>query len=841
MSYPPYGSGPQGNPPRPNNPYQNGPFPPQQPQRPQPPQQPRPGGPGPAPGPGPGPYGGNPYGGGGRPPQQPPNPYNQGPASPPPPPPPYGGQPPYGGGPGGPGGQPPFGGGPGGPGGQPPFGGGPGGPGNSGGGSRGSKKGVLIGIGVALALVIVGTVAVAASGHGGGGGGGGTPVAGASSSGGPITTTSNGGTSWSPPSWATKANDIGAADPNTVVQGTVWIAKQHPQDLATYAAEVGMPGTPDYHKYLTPAQFNSTFVNVPDAASAVTQWLQQDGMTIVSQGADSVVVSTTLAKVESVLKVQIDKYKHDGRVDIAPTGQPQFPSDVGNYVSSVTGLTTSSPVYSDAVEAPVPSPKNAPKKGKPVSAGAGKYAPAGGGIDTSWCSTYWGQKHANDAPNGPGGESLPMRLCGYTAGQIRHAYGVAQSGLTGKGVTVAIVDAYASPTIVQDVANWNQQMGLPQFAPGQFTQVMPQGGFPSGTDPKDVAGWQGEETMDIESVHLMAPDAKIVFYGTDGSDQGFDTALETIVANHTANIVSCSWGGPESENAQEEFQAKTQIFEQGAVEGIGFNFSSADNGDYTVAATNASDPNNILSRPGVAFPASDPFATGVGGTSLGIDANGNYSWESGWGNWMQQQSGNGWAAGNVFDGGAGGGNSSVFPQPSYQKGVVPDSLAATATGSADREVPDVSMVADWWTGLLIGITENGTINVNPGSNGGATFSESGGSYGNEEYGGTSLAAPLFSGVEALAQQAAGGVPVGFVNPILYKLVGTSALHDVSGAPSALGHEPAMETWNQSHNGVMVGMDYDTSLKTGPGYDDVTGVGSITGAFLTWFRDHPNGQ
>ncbi|MEY9848857.1 subtilase family serine protease [Streptacidiphilus sp. BW17] len=827
MSYPPYGNGSAGNPPRPNNPYQNGPFPPQQqPQRGPQAQPPRPRQ--------------NPYGGQ-RPPQQPPNPYQQGPAAPPPPPPPYGGQPPFGGGPGGPGGP----GRPGGPG-QPPFGGGPGmpgGPGNSGGGgSRGSKKGVLIGIGVALVLVVGGTVAVAAGGRGGSGGSGGsggTPVAGASSSSGPITTTSNGGTSWSPPSWATKANDVGPADPSTVVQGTVWIAKQHPQDLATYAAEVGMPGSPDYHKYLTPAQFNSTFVNVPDAATAVTQWLQQDGMTIVSQGADSVVVSTTLDKVESVLKVQIDKFKHGGRVDIAPTGQPQYPSDVGNYVSSVTGLTTSSPISSFAFKATAVSPK---KKGKAVSAGGGKYTPGdSAGFSTQWCSTYWGEKHYNDAPPGLDGQTLPMQLCGYTPNQLRHAYGVAQSGLTGKGVTVAVVDAYASPTIAQDVANWNQQMGLPQFAPGQFTQEMPQGGFPPSTDPKMVASWQGEETMDIESVHLMAPDAKIVYYGTDGSDQGFDTALETIVANHTADIVSCSWGGAESSQAQEEFQAKTQIFEQGAAEGIGFNFASMDNGDYTVAATGSSDPNDVQPHASVAFPASDPFATGVGGTSLGIDSNGNYSWESGWGDWFQQDTGNGWAAGNPFIGGAGGGNSSVFPEPSYQKGVVSDSLVGAATGTANREVPDVGMDADWNSGLLIGVTQNGTINVDAGSGAGATFSESGGSYGDEEYGGTSLATPLFSGVEALAQQAAGGVPVGFVNPVLYKLSGSSAFHDVSGVPSALGHEPAMEAWNSSHNPVMIGMDSDTSLKTGPGYDDVTGVGTITSDFLTWFKDHPSGQ
>jgi subtilase family serine protease len=821
VSYPPYGSGPGGNGQQPNGPYQNGPFPPRQsPGRPgpgygnpqQPPGQPGPYGPGPAGAPQP-PYGqGQPPYGGGRPPYGP-------------------GQPPQGGG------MPPYGGG------RPPYGGGPGIPGGGAGGPGGprrSKKGLLITLGVVLVVVVGGCTAVmgsmahhsSASGSTGGTG----PTGGTD---GGINTTSNGGTSWTPPSWATRKNDIGPADPRTVVQGTVWFAKQHPQDLAGYATQVGTPGSSDYHKYLTPDQFNSTFTNQQDASTVVTQWVQQAGMTVVSQDAQSVVVSTTLDKVESTLKVQIDKFKHDGRVDISPTSQPQYPSNVGDYVSSVTGLTTTSPVSSFSFQVAPTAPK---KKGKTVSAGTGRYtAGEGSGINTQWCSLYWGEKRYNDAPDAPWGSALPMRLCGYTPSQLRHAYGVTSSGLTGKGVTIAIVDAFASPTIEQDVAAYNRQMGLPAFTSGQFTQVLPSDGFDPSTDPKAVQSWAGEETMDIEAAHAMAPDAKIVYYGARSDSQSdFDNAMEAIVAKRAADIVSCSWGGPESGMPQQEFQADTQIFEQGAAEGIGFNFASMDNGDYTAAATESSDPSYTSPNAQVAFPASDPFATGVGGTSLGIDAAGDYSWETGWGNWYHQLSGGSWGSAGDFIGGSGGGNSEVFQQPSYQKGIVPDSLTtASGSGNADREVPDVSLVGDWDTGLLVGITEDGTVTVNPNGSG-ATFSESGGQYTVYESGGTSLATPLLSGVEALAQQAAGGVPVGFANPVLYKLSGTSALHDVAGRPSALGHEPGMETWDQNHDPEMIGMDSDTSLKTASGYDDVTGVGSIAPGFLTWFKEHPQG-
>ncbi|MBF9073232.1 S53 family peptidase [Streptacidiphilus fuscans] len=787
MSYPPYGSGPGGNQPQPNNPYQSG-FPPQG----QPPQ------------------------------QQPANPYNSGPATPPSPyggQPAYGGQSPYGGQPPYGGGQPPFGGGPGIP-------GGPGGPGGSdgpgGGGPRRSRKKLLITVGVVLVVLA-----------------GGGAVAMAVGSGNAVHTSAAGGSSWSPPSWATKQNDIGAADPKTKVQGTVWLAKKDPNSLAEYAESVATPGSPDYHKYLTPAQFASQFTNAPDASSAVAGWVQQAGMTIVSQDDQSIVVSTTLGEVENILKVQVDKYKHDGRVDIAPTTQPQYPSDVGQYVASVTGLTTSSPVFGGFPDKAAPAPK---KKGKVVAASPGKYAPASAsGFSTQYCSVYWGQKHWNDAPPGPGG-SLPMENCGYTPDQLRHAYGVAQSGLTGKGVTVAVVDAYASPTIVQDLARYNQEMGLPQFAPGQFSQVAPNGGFNLDTNPSDVQEWAGEESMDIEAIHTMAPAAKIVYYGTpSSSDSDFDTALEAIVAKHTADIVSCSWGSPEAGSAEEEFQARTQIFEQGAAEGIGFNFSAGDNGDYTVPARGSSDPNDVQPSPAVDFPTSDPFVTSVGGTSLGIGANGNYLWESGWGDVSHTLAGSSWGSTPGFGGGGGGGNSKIFPQPVYQKGVVPDSLTTTATGTANREVPDISMDGDGYTGILEGETLNGTISVDPNASGsGATFSESGGQYTYYQDGGTSLAAPLFSGVEALAQQAAGGVAVGFANPVLYKLNGTSALHDIQGPPARLGYEPAQETWDQSQTPVMIQMDADTSLKATPGYDDITGKGSPAPGFLTWFKDHPNG-
>ena len=838
MSYPPYGQDPrhpQGNPP-PQPPYgrpQQPPqppygYPPQQqpPQQPpygrppqgyppqQPPQQP--------------PYGAPPQGyppQGYPAPQQPPNPYAQNPYGRPPQ------QPPYGGGPGGPGGpQGP--GGPGGPGG-PTGSGGPGGPG------RRRGRGKVIAVFVVLAVVVGGgAIAATRGGHGGGGGTGGT-------TGGTTTTTIAGGSSWTRPSWATAANDLGPADPSSVVTGTVYFAKADPGGVDQYATAVGTPGSADYHHFLTPAEFQSRFASKPDASQAVVAWVRQNNMTILSQDSESVAVSTTVGKVNSILKIRIDRFKHDGRVDLSTTSQPQYPADLGEYISSVTGLTTTSPVTpsisydsSKKVTADAATRRTMLGSGRTFSADAASKGSSDGtdkpadGVQLH-CSQYYGQNTATGYPAGPaGGGTPPTEICGYNPDQLRSAYGAEASGLTGQGVTIAVVDAFASPTIVADVDEYDKEAGLP---PLQLTQVIP-AHFGSDTSASDAGGWYGEETLDIEALHTMAPDAKIVYYAAASDNSAdLDAPLQTIVEKHSADLVTCSWGEPESAGASANLTAETQIFEQGAAEGITFNFSTGDSGDFTQGK-------DAVGSPTVNEPADNPFATGVGGTSLGIGAQGQYEWETGWGDVQYSYDGNSWDTGSgEFEGAGGGGTSSVFQQPPYQKGVVPDSLATPAGASGpSRELPDVAMLASSATGFLIG-QSTGDVTSAPSSDGqGVVYRESGATFGIEEMGGTSLASPLFTGMEALAIQAA-GTPLGFADPDLYKMAGSSEFHDVTASPAALGHEPEQVAFESSGAPVVVVGDHDTSLRTTSGYDDTTGIGSPTQAFLTWFKDHPNGS
>jgi len=821
VSYPPHGNEPQ----RP----QGGPPPQSRPPYGQPPQQP--------------PYGRPPQG---YPQQQPP--YGQPPQGypqqgyPQQQPPPYGRQqpqpqPPYG----QPPQQPP----------RPPYGGGPGGggPGDGGpnrpGGGRG-KGGRYLAIGVAFVLLIAGGVLTLDKKHdnpqassGGTGGTGGTS---GGTTGGTVTTTIAGGTSWQRPSWATAANDQGAAAPSTVVTGTVYYAKSSPQSLDQYAAAVGTPGNADYHHFLTPAEFQTKFATKPNAGTAVVQWIEQNGMTILSQDSESVRVQTTVGKVNSILKIQVDRFKHDGRVDLSTMSQPQYPADLGEYISAVTGLTTTSPV----------APSIAGTREAKVAAGpatlrrmlsAGKSFGSGSANDDGRlsCSQYFGQNPATGYPAGPGGSGTPpVDMCGYNPAQLRSAYGVSASGLTGKGVTIAVVDAYASPTIVADVNKYDQETGL---APLNLVQEIPTDGFATqqaGDSARwdQAQSWWSEETLDIEAVHTMAPGAKIVYYAArSSSSSDLDAPLQAIVEARSADLVSDSWGSLENQTDTADAQAETQILEQGAAEGISFNFATGDYGDDTQGP-------NASPTPTVNDPANNPFATAVGGTTLGIGSQGQYLWETGWGDEnVPLDAGSGtWETGSAaFQGGAGGGRSALFSQPFYQQGVVPVSLSSSGgSGAADRELPDVAMLAAESTPFLVGQTTGGSVSTKPSRDGqGVTFSVSGGSFQVGGWGGTSLATPLFTGMEALAIQA-GGSPLGFANPVLYKLYGSPEFRDITDPPSGLGHEPEQVGSNASGNPILIVGGNDSSLKATQGYDDITGIGSPTPAFLTWFRNHPNG-
>src|SRR5439155_476844 len=197
-------------------------------------------------------------------------------------------------------------------------------------------------------------------------------------------------------------------------------------------------------------------------------------------------------------------------------------------------------------------------------------------------------------------------------------YGI--SGYDGSGQTVAIIDAYASPTIQQDLDQWSANRGLPST---KITQVVAPGTYhhPEAGLKQDPQGWYGEETLDVEAVHGMAPGAKIVYVGAPNNFQDLDAAMVHVVDARLAQIVTNSYGFNTELLPSGFIKPFESILIQAAAQGIGVYFSSGDNSDESV----------VQGYITTDWPASSPWVTAVGGTSIAIGANNTYQFETGWG------------------------------------------------------------------------------------------------------------------------------------------------------------------------------------------------------------------
>ncbi len=488
-----------------------------------------------------------------------------------------------------------------------------------------------------------------------------------------------------------------------------------------------------------------------------------------------------------------------------------MPSDVSSYVLSVTGLDEAPATVSPKVAVDLlPSQYDAMRKQAPSDYPVGFR-------NAKPCGSYYGQLTANvegdyttKLPN-YWGRALFYTVCGYRPSQLRSAYG-APAALTGKGVTVAIIDAYQSPTLLKDANRYAKDTGDKPFARGQLLTLKPRVPF-NDQAACGAADWSSEQSLDVEAVHGFAPGARIL-YVAGASCNGIDLldSEVSVVDDNRASIVSLSYGDLESTETTGQAIFDTYLFKQAALQGIGFYIASGDNGDELLSTG--------LKQ--VDSSSSNPYATAVGGTSIAIGRKGQYKFETGWGTrlWSLSPNGKSWID-PQFHGGGGGGFSALFNRPTYQNGVVP-------VGSpAGRGVPDVAMDADPTTGMLLGLTQqfpNGVF------------------YAESRAGGTSLAAPLFAAVQALASQAQ-HTRLGFANPRIYALArqqkagkGVAAFRDVTGAHDGAANVRAdfVNAVNPS-NGVVYSVrsfDDDTSLATTAGWDDVTGVGTPAPAYYT---------
>lgn len=590
----------------------------------------------------------------------------------------------------------------------------------------------------------------------------------------------------SKPAWTAHAKNLGHASSSGRVSLRVYLAPNGGLDaLKGAVASVSDPKSSNYRHFLTAAQYHAKYDATSASVASVSSWLKSNGLKVNSVEASHryLTVSGSVAAAEKAFGASIDRYTHNGATVQANTTPLTVPATLGGAVLTVTGVDTTPHVVQHATSAPA----------APPSAGFRNARP---------CSIYYGQLQASSLPKFRG-KTLPYAPCGYTGPQYRAAY-EGNSALDGQGVTVAITDAYASPTIAADSANYASRHGDGSYVKGGLIQVH-NGAF-NRQGQCGPSGWYGEETLDVEAVHAMAPSAKIRYYASASCfDDDFLTTLANVVDQDKAQLVSNSWGDVEEAETTDQVAAYEQVFLQGAVQGISFMFSSGDNGDE-VANTGIRQAD---------YPTSDPYVTAVGGTSDAIGPNGTFLWQTGWGTnrYDLNTNGNGWAF-TTFLYGAGGGESALFNRPSYQDGVVPNSFGA------GRAVPDVGLDADPTTGMLVGQTQ--------------TFPD-GVYYDEYRIGGTSLASPLFAGMTALlVQHAKGGL--GLLNPVIYAQAGSSSFSDVKGSPADPGNVRSDFINSVDTSGgiryTVRTFNEDSSLGLANGWDDVTGIGSPRPGWVT---------
>jgi subtilase family serine protease len=617
----------------------------------------------------------------------------------------------------------------------------------------------------------------------------------------------------SKPSWAAPHNYAGAANSRDQLGFRVYLGWNNASGAEALARAVSNPRSPSYGHYLTPTQFRRQFAPTANQVAQVQSWLSSQGFTLVYTPKNNHYVSAkgTVAQAQAAFGTNFGMYRVKGLTLRSPSADVSIPSSLAGLVNAVVGLDQSAyflhpdNVWDHPNAPPSPGFRNSP----PLSAFYGQlltqdvippYTPPPAAPGYSFPTGF------TDNPLGL--TSVPWTIKGHTPADVKGAYSISSS-YDGTGQTVAIIDAYASPTILQDANQWSANRGIPQFGTaggGTLTQVVAPGTYNVPQNPKqDPQGWYGEETLDVESVHGMAPNAHVVFVSSPNNYQDIDAALNHVVDFHLGQIVSNSYGFPTEFLPFGFIKPVEDTLIQAIAEGIGVYFSSGDFGDETVnfgfAVTD--------------YPASSPHVTSVGGTSLAVDQNHNLDFETGWGVSTYSCNPNtlvcnrtGWQAG------AGGGFSVVFPQPDYQV-----NYGGNLTGKTGRGVPDIAALADAQTGYLVGQTQ--------------TFrscKENDAIYDEYRLGGTSLACPIVAGIMALSDQKA-GAPHGFANPFFYQNPGKFRdIGPINTAVARRNFNNSIDDCNGTADRLRTFNDYSGSPTqfTATGWDDVTGLGVFNG-------------
>ncbi|MEN9343454.1 MAG: hypothetical protein RLZZ453_241, partial [Chlamydiota bacterium] len=514
------------------------------------------------------------------------------------------------------------------------------------------------------------------------------------------------------------ASRVEEVDPESEVSLTFTLPLRNQEALEKLVQQMYDPENKEYYrKYLTPDEFIDRFSPTQEDYDQVVDYVKEQGFNVVELHPNRTLieVSGSAKSVQAAFDLTLDLYqKENGVAFYAPSNDPSIKDEIASKIGGIVGL------------------ENATEQ-KPMAEYPFLKQNQAAAATVSPSVTY---------PSGPQG--------GFTPSDIKKAYNLTGVPEDGTGQKIAIfAPAYYR---LSDITTYANYFHLPT---PRIVDVLVDGG---GTfEAMEVA-------LDIEMALALAPASEIYVYQGRNNAGSILKIYNRIATDNIAKQVSVSWGWPEHYPSPWIIQAENAIFLQMAAQGQTVYVASGDRGAYETGVAQGLE---------VQDPGSQPYVTGVGGTTLIVDPKtGNYVRETVWA--------------YASDGsGGGGGISEIWPIPVWQQNL------PTASSTTYRNTPDVALNSDPNTGYDIYYQ-------------GAWYC----------VGGTSCAAPLWAGFNALVnqrRQAALLPPLGFANPTFYN-IGRFA-----------------DTQRSSYRDITTGNNLFYSAT--PGYDNATGWGSFNGAPL----------
>jgi len=426
---------------------------------------------------------------------------------------------------------------------------------------------------------------------------------------------------------------IGSVDPAKHLSLAISLPLRNQQALTELLSELSNPASPNYRKYLTPAQFTERFGPTEQDYQTVINYARAHGLKVTMKHPNRVIldVDGRVADIEKMLRVTMRNYRHptEDRNFYAPDSAPTI--DEGLPILDISGL--------DNYELP-----------KPHLIINSKGTRGNAAIDKKTLKQAAPAAEASGSPNtGTGPDGL------YMGNDFRTAYAPGVT-LTGSGQTVGLVqfDGYTT----SDITYYESHAGLPNVT---LTNVLLDGftGQPTGN------GGEVEVSLDIEMVISMAPGVSNILVYEAGPNGNWHDMLNQMTTDNIAKQISCSWympNGPADPTAD-------MIFQEMAAQGQTFYAASGDLDAYTGL---------------IPFPGDTPYITEVGGVTLTTNgAGGPWSSETVW-NW-------GYDLGASAYVGSGGGVSTQYSIPSYQQGI---SMTSNLGSTTMRNTPDVALTAN---------------------------------------------------------------------------------------------------------------------------------------------------